>query len=134
MGSCRRLSEARWVEGVVLVGRAAGGRICAASRMRMRNNWPEGPGTAGAEGGGGRWSWEQRRGFACRGKDTGKDRRAEAGLSRCASRKGEGVRRGYVGGGGREVRDASWMKQARLKRMERVSPVRVALAELFKPK
>jgi hypothetical protein len=28
--------------------------ICAASRMRIRNNWPEGSGTAGAEGGDGR--------------------------------------------------------------------------------
>ena len=35
----------------------------------------------------------ERGGFPCRRKDTGKDRRAEAGLSRCASRKGEGVRR-----------------------------------------
>jgi hypothetical protein len=50
MGSCRRMREARWVEGVVFGGRAAGGRICAASRMRIRNNWAEGPGTAGAEG------------------------------------------------------------------------------------
>jgi hypothetical protein len=40
---------------------------------------------------------------------------------------------GYVGGG-REVREASWMKRARLRRLERVSPMRVALAELFKPK
>jgi hypothetical protein len=32
-------------------------------------------------------------GFPCRGKDTGKDRCAEAGLSCCASRKGAGVRR-----------------------------------------
>ena len=50
MGSCRRMSEARWVEVVVLAGRAAGRRICAASRMRIRNNWVKGPGTAGAEG------------------------------------------------------------------------------------
>jgi hypothetical protein len=50
MGSCRRMSEARWVEGVVLVGRAARGRNSAASRMRIRNNWAKGPGTAGAEG------------------------------------------------------------------------------------
>jgi hypothetical protein len=32
-------------------------------------------------------------GFSCRWKDSGKDRCAEAGLSCCASRKGEGVRR-----------------------------------------
>jgi hypothetical protein len=31
---------------------------------------------------------------------------------------------GYVGGG-REEREASWMKRARLRRLERVSPMRV---------
>lgn len=86
------MREARWVEGVVLAGRAAGGMICAASRMRMRNKWPEGPGTEGAEGGDGR-AGNSEGGFPCRWKDTGKDRRAEAGLSSCASRKGQGVRR-----------------------------------------
>jgi len=88
----RRMKGAGWVEEVFSEESHAGVAICAASRVRERNNWPEGPGTAGAEGGEGR-AGNSEGGIPCRRKDTGKDRRAEAGLSCCASRKGEGVRR-----------------------------------------
>jgi hypothetical protein len=74
-----------------------------------------------------------RKKIPCEWEKAGRSRRGEAGLSEERKPKECGGSGGYVGGG-REVREASWMKRARLRRMERVSPMSVALAELFKPK
>jgi hypothetical protein len=74
-----------------------------------------------------------RKKIPCEWRKAGESRRGEAGLRICSSRRGDGGSGDYVGGG-REAQEASWMTRARLRRMERVSPMRVALAELFKPK
>jgi len=53
----------------------------------------------------GRQIWEQRGGdFACRGRNPGNVRRAEAGLSCCASRKGEGGQEAMWEAAGRSER------------------------------
>ena len=103
------------------------------SKSRMDAQQVAGGAGNGGDGGCGWRSWEQRaRDFRASG---GKQGRAGAAKQAWAPAQADedGGSGDYVGGG-REVREASWMKRARLRRLERVSPMRVALAELFKPK
>jgi hypothetical protein len=98
----------------------------------MRSKWPEGLGTAGAEGG------DDRMGSSEAGNSVRVDESGDEQARRSRPERGAQAEEcrgsGDHEGGGREVREASWMKRARLRRMKRVSAMRVALAELFKPK
>jgi hypothetical protein len=102
----------------------------------------KGRGTAGAEGGNG-GTGNSTEGIFMRVDESRGEQARRSRPELLLKPKRTGGSGGYVGGGGREVREASclrqyrryrWMKRARLRRMERVSPMRVALAELFKPK
>jgi len=75
-------------------GGLLGGESAQQVGCGMRNNWPEGPERRERRVWDGSRTRNSEGGFACRGRNPGKDnRRAEAGLSCCASRTGEGVRR-----------------------------------------
>jgi hypothetical protein len=98
----------------------------------MRSKWPDGPGIAGSsrEKAG---TGDSEQEISEREEESREEQVRRSRPVRGAQADEDGGPGDYVGGG-REVREASWMKRARLRSRERVSPIREALAELFKPK